>query len=232
MTALRVGVTGSRRGGRLMWWFNWLSLRLFGVRPVRLLAGAERSVLARLDGLIIGGGDHIGAELYDGVPAPDVRIDPERDRLELKALEIAMPCDLPVLGVCRGAQMLNVFYGGSLHTDIYEVYRDAPRMWTPLPRKRIDIVAGTGLRTILDLDSLTVNSLHTQSVDRLGAGLRVSARDGHGIIQAIEDPGAGFRLGVQWHPEFLIYRRPHRRLFAAFAEAVAANRGGPPGDDG
>lgn len=203
-----------------MWWFNWLSLRVFGVRPVRLLPGAEKKALAKLSGLIIGGGDDIGAELYDGMPAPDVRIDPERDRLELAALESALPRGMPVLGVCRGAQMLNVFYGGSLHNNIYEVYRDAARMWTPLPRKRVEVVTQSKLHAILDLEHLTVNSLHTQSVNRLGAGLRISAYDKYSIVQAIEDPSARFRLGVQWHPEFLIYRRPHRRLFKCFTEAV------------
>jgi putative glutamine amidotransferase len=220
MTLPIVGVTGSRSGGRAMRWFNWLSLRMSGLRPLRIVPVADDQVLAKLDGLVIGGGDNIGAELYRGVPVPGVRIDPDRDRLELAALDYAAPRGLPILGVCRGAQMLNVFYGGSLHSNIYETYPKSPKLWTPLPRKQVEILSGTQLHAILNRNFLHVNSLHRQSVDRVGDGLRICAKDEYGIIQGIEDPASRFRLGVQWHPEFLIYRPPHRRLFNSFAEAV------------
>ncbi len=202
-----------------MFWFAALGLRLFGARPRRITPPMEASELKGLDGLLIGGGDDIGAEIYGGMPVPDVRIDPLRDKLELSALEIALPKGIPVLGICRGAQMLNVALGGTLNQDIYEVYKQAPRMRTVLPRKRVDLEKGTRLHELIGLDCITVNSLHHQSVDKLGRGLQVSGSDEHGIIQAIEARGEAFRMGVQWHPEFLIYRRPHRRLFAAFVRA-------------
>lgn len=220
MTRPLIGVTGSHGRGRAMWWFHVLALRWYGARPVRLVAPADLSLLSRLDGLIVGGGDDIGAELYNGTAVPDVRIDPERDELERIALEIAIDADIPVFGICRGAQMINVFYGGSLFTDIHAVYQQAPKMRTPLPRKRVCIAAESRLRAVMGIDEVDVNSLHHQSVDQLGAGLEVSGRDEHGIVQAIEDPAARFRLGVQWHPEFLIYRTAHRRLFRAFVDAV------------
>lgn len=216
----RVGVTGSRKGGHFMWWFNSLSLRLFGIRPIRLVAPCDTSILQDLDGLLIGGGDDIGTEFYKGVPMPDVRVDPERDKLELALLDSAVSEHLPILGVCRGAQMINVYLGGSLHQNVYEIYRDAPRRWTPLPAKTVYVRDDTQMRQLLGLDRLRVNSLHTQSIDRLGGSLRIGAHDEYGMIQAIEDPTADFCVGVQWHPEFLIYRRPHRRLFGAFADAV------------
>ncbi|NIL96297.1 MAG: gamma-glutamyl-gamma-aminobutyrate hydrolase family protein, partial [Planctomycetales bacterium] len=172
-----------------MFWFAALGLRLFGARPRRITPPMEASELKGLDGLLIGGGDDIGAEIYGGMPVPDVRIDPLRDKLELSALEIALPKGIPVLGICRGAQMLNVALGGTLNQDIYEVYKQAPRMRTVLPRKRVDLEKGTRLHELIGLDCITVNSLHHQSVDKLGRGLQVSGSDEHGIIQAIEARG-------------------------------------------
>ena len=166
---------------------------------MRLVAG-RRAADGELDGLVIGGGDDIGAEIYGGKVLPDVRIDPERDKLELRLLEGALPRGLPILGICRGSQMINVALGGTLHTDIHEVYVQAPRMRTVLPRKTIHVVEGSRLDRILRCNPCRVNALHHQSVDRVGRGLKVVARDEAGIVQAIEGAGPSFLLGVQWHP--------------------------------
>jgi len=225
----RIGVTSSLGGGRYMWWFYWLSLKWMGANPVRLVAPVDDIEDREFDGLIIGGGDDISAELYNGEPTLDVRIDPRRDELELKLLERAAPLNMPVLGVCRGAQMLNVFYGGTLHQDVRRVYIGMPKMWSPLPRKSVRLDEGTQLAEVLGLPPLRVNSLHNQAIDRTGYGLRIAGRDEYEVVQAIEDPAAAFRVGVQWHPEFLIYKARHRRLFRAFVAAVktyAAQRDG------
>lgn len=215
-----IGVTGSAYRGRAMWWFAAIGLRLFGAKPRRITPPLKGTEFKDLDGLLIGGGDDISAELYGGVPVLDVRLDPLRDRLELAALKHALPRGMPILGICRGAQMLNVALGGTLNQDIYKVYMEAPRMRTVLPRKRVDLVPGSNLQRLIDLDCVVVNSLHHQSVNKTGKGLQVCGTDEHGIVQAIEDPAKAFRIGVQWHPEFLIYRKPHRRLFGAFVQAV------------
>jgi putative glutamine amidotransferase len=216
----RIGVTTSRGGGRYMWWFYWLSMHLLGASPVRLVAPLDTGRLEGFDGFIIGGGDDIAAELY-GAQAPlEVKFDPERDAMELAVLEHAVPRDLPVLGVCRGAQMLNVYMGGTLHQDMRAAYDGVPRMWTPLPRKLVRLREGTRLCEIMGRDMLDVNSLHNQAIDLLGEGLVVSGRDEYGVVQAVEDASARFRAGVQWHPEFLIYRATQRRLFRAFIDAV------------
>ena len=116
--------------------------------------------------------------------------------------------------------MINVALGGTLHTDIYAVYEQAPKMRTVLPKKRVSIMPGTQLDRILRCNPCQVNALHHQSVDRLGRDLRIAAEDEIGIVQAIESETAPFLLGVQWHPELLFWKAPQQRLFAALAEAV------------
>jgi len=211
-----IGVTTSSHRSRYLWWFNELSVCLGGGRAVRLCPTDEPPSLAGLDGLIIGGGDDIGAELYGGKILPDVRVDPARDRLELDVLEQALEREIPVLGICRGAQMLNVFHGGSLHVEVYEVYEHAPRLRTVLPRKMINVDAGSRLHGFIRQTGFRVNALHHQSIDRLGRDLHVVGQDQYGIVQAVENPERPFLIGVQWHPELLPYRTPHRRLFRAF----------------
>ncbi len=221
-----IGVTTSKGRGWRLWAFAALSLRLHGAQPVRLTAPFVAEQFSGLDGLVIGGGDDIGATLYDAMPAPNVRIDPDRDAMEQNALSHLWETDTPILGICRGAQMLNVFRGGRLHADIYDVYQSAPRMRTPLPRKRVDLVDGSRVRRIVEEDCIIVNALHHQSVDTLGDGLQIAGLDEHGIVQAIEFAGEQFRIGVQWHPEFLFYRKAHRRLFRALVSATIAVKAG------
>lgn len=213
-----IAVTTSRHRSKPLWWFNVLSVWLGGGRAYRLVPEAGVPDLGAVDGLIVGGGDDIGAELYGGRILPDVRVDPARDRLELTALEQALERRLPVLGICRGAQMLNVFHGGSLHVEVHEVYEHAPRLRTVLPRKMINLDAGSRLHGYVRQTGFRVNALHHQSIDRLGRGLTVVGQDQYGIVQAVENPELPFLIGVQWHPELLPYRTPHRRLFRGFLD--------------
>jgi putative glutamine amidotransferase len=219
MTNPLIGVTTSRRGGWRSYLMHRLALARVGARSVRLIPGGALPD-EPLQGLVIGGGDDIGAEIYGGKVLPDVRIDPERDKLELGLLKAALPAELPILGICRGSQMINVALGGTLHTDIYEVYVQAPKMRTVLPRKTVTVEADSRLNGILRCNPCQVNALHHQSVDKLGRGLRIAARDESGIVQAIENESGPFLLGVQWHPELLFWKKPQQRLFAALAAAA------------
>lgn len=216
-----IGVTTSRGWGRWLWWWVWLAVTRAGGRAVRLRPG-HITDLQRLHGLIVGGGDDISPTIYNGELDPAVRVDPERDRQELEALAHAADRQLPVLGICRGSQMINVFRGGSLHEDIYAVYVEAPRLRTVLPRKTVQVTPGSRLDQILACRRCRINALHHQSVDRLGDGLRVVARDEHGMVQGIEGTSGPFLIGVQWHPEFLIFDHGQQRLFQRLVEAARA----------
>ncbi len=207
------------------WPFIAFSIWLAGGRARRLPPDTPAHRIAEIEGLVVGGGDDIGADLYGGRVVLDSKVDPDRDRAEQALLSRFWPTDLPILGICRGAQMLNVVRGGTLHGDIYAVYRGAPRMWTPLPLKRVEIAQGTRLAAVAGVERLKVNSLHHQSVAATGADLRISARDQIGIVQAIEHTEPTLRIGVQWHPEFLFYKGPHRRLFRSLVAAARALRG-------
>ena len=169
---------------------------------------------------MVGGGDDIDTALYGETARPSIRIDPERDRLEMQALDVAERRGLPVLGICRGSQMINVHRGGSLYVDIHEVYEEAPRLRTVLPRKRVSIVPDSCLYRILGISECRVNALHHQAVNRLGEGVRVVARERSGVVQGVEAPGHRFLVGVQWHPEYLVADPRQQNLFRTLVEAA------------
>jgi putative glutamine amidotransferase len=167
-----IGITTSRRRGWFSFLMHRLALRRAGGKAVRLLAGEDYPV-ENLAGLIIGGGDDIGAEFYNGEVLPDVRLDPARDALEFALLRKVLPWRLPVLGVCRGAQVINVAFGGTLHADIREIYEKSPVMRTVLPRKSVTLDEDSRVYRVLRCNPCRVNALHHQAVDALGTGLRV-----------------------------------------------------------
>ncbi|MBK8209577.1 MAG: type 1 glutamine amidotransferase [Rhodospirillales bacterium] len=218
-----IGVTSSRRRERTMWFFNRIALWRAGARSRRLCATTSYDI-DDFDGFVIGGGDDIDATLYGGRIEPSIRIDRERDAFELDLLAKAAAHGLPLLGICRGAQMINVFLGGLLHESIYAAYPHAPRLNSPLPSKSIDIAPDSMLYALLRSRRQRVNALHHQSINVLGRGLTIAARDQYGIVQAIERPGQPFLLAVQWHPEFMLFNRRHQRLFNALVEAARCCR--------
>ena len=218
-----IGVTVSRRSGWRIFPLMALSIWLGGGRATRWQAGDDDVDLDSVDGVVIGGGDDIAPALYGGELRLDVRLDPDRDTLEQEVLRGAFDRRLPVLGICRGSQMLNVVLGGTLHQDAYRVYQSR-HYRTVLPRKRVEIGEDTLLARSARARCLYVNALHSQAVDALGEGLSVAARDDGGMIQAIERSSDPFALGVQWHPEHLFYRRAHRRIFHSLVAAAKARQ--------
>ncbi|MCA1772988.1 MAG: type 1 glutamine amidotransferase [Halomonas sp.] len=213
-----IGITTSDAKSQLAWCFDWFAVWRHGGRPLRL--SPSRPMPDDLDGLIIGGGDDIEASLYGGEVQLDVRLDPARDELELKLLEHFIPRGTPVLGICRGAQLINIHLGGTLDPDIYTTHEGLKRRRTVLPRKTVDIVGASQLHRLLGVTWCRVNSLHHQAVNRAGKGIDIVARDRDGLVQGIESRDHDFLLGVQWHPEWLIFNRPQQRLIRALVAAA------------
>ena len=218
-----IGVTTSRRSGWRIFPLVRLNLWLAGARAVRWDTRREADIAA-VDGLIVGGGDDIGPELYGAELRLTARLDPDRDALERRLVDEALAAGKPVLGICRGAQMLNVALGGTLDQDAYATFRNSRFVKTILPRKTVCVADGTQLAEIAGGAPMKVNALHTQAVAQLGKGLRVAARDPGGMIQAVERVADPFALGVQWHPEHLFYARRQRALFRALVTAAGAKR--------
>ena len=215
-----IGVTGEDRRLPVSWWFIRSALRRVGAQAIHLTP-AHREIPTHLDGLIISGGDDIDQGLY--LPdAPEIApINPRRDRFEIAVLERFLPRSLPILGICRGAQLLNVVLGGSLHVDLSHLRRRTSNRRMLLPRKTLLLEAGSHMQEVLGTERCRINSLHHQAIDRLGEGMVVSGRDLDGITQAVEAADGHFRIGVQWHPEYLPFQRPQRRLFKTLCEAAS-----------
>jgi putative glutamine amidotransferase len=150
--------------------------------------------------------------------------DPARDRLERALLGRARELQLPVLGICRGAQLMNVLEGGSLHHAV-EV-EERPQLYTVLPRREVTTEPGSALQSLLGRSRLLVNSLHFHAIAEPGQGLYVVAREPSGVVQAIEHRSRPFWLGVQWHPEYLPQQIAHQRLFHGLVEHARRYRAG------
>jgi putative glutamine amidotransferase len=221
MSRPRIGVTTSLRSGWRIFPLVALNVWLAGGRAVRWNTRRDADI-DHVDGVIIGGGDDISPDLYGGQVITSARLDADRDALERRLVEESFARGVPVLGICRGSQMINVALGGDLEQDAYGVYTRSKRYWTILPRKRVRLEPGARLVRLTGDAPMRVNALHSQAVCRLGDGLQVAARDEGGMIQAIERVRDPFALGVQWHPEHLFYAKRQRAIFAALVAAARA----------
>jgi putative glutamine amidotransferase len=175
-------------------------------------------------GLVLTGGGDVNPALYGEAALPETEEpDEERDAVEGDLIDEALARDVPLIGICRGMQILNVRLGGSLIQNLPNAARHVRR--TPdrsLPAHRVAITPATLLAEIAGRDSWEVNSRHHQAVARMGTGLRVSARDVEdGTVEAIEYPAKRYVVSVQWHPENQAQNDPEqRKLFASFVEAL------------
>ncbi|RJP54562.1 MAG: gamma-glutamyl-gamma-aminobutyrate hydrolase family protein [Anaerolineaceae bacterium] len=193
--------------------------------PPELPEGCWRVLLDRLDGVLFSGGADIGLEHFDGEPHPTVDVEPVRDALELPLLRAAVDADKPLLGICRGFQVMNVALGGTLYTHILDQLPNALQHdWHDKPRDTlahsIRVEEGTRLAEILGAPLLQVNSLHHQGIKDLAPSLKATAYSPDGLIEGIELPNHKFALAVQWHPEWMRSHEEMRRLFRMFVEAA------------
>jgi putative glutamine amidotransferase len=202
------------------------------VLPITLSQTLIRQFVERLDGIVVSGGNFDIHPKYYGEAAIDVlgQIKEERTDFELGLISLALQRDLPLLGVCGGAQAINVALGGSLYQDIPTQIPNAGEHQQgnlkELGGHPIKIHHGTKLKQIVGQESLEVNTTHHQAVKKLGTGLIVNATAEDDVIEGIESKEHSFVLGVQWHPEALVARVPsQRKIFASFVTACLASRG-------
>ena len=212
-----IAITGPERGAFGPRILVSLAVRRYGGKPVQLRP-SDQACSFNYDGVVITGGHDVDPVLYAAEPEVEPNHDPARDAFESAVIDEALRRRVPLLGICRGAQLLNVRLGGTLFQELASRRSKTSNRWTVLPLKSLSIEEDSMLERCLGPGPRMINSLHNQAIDRVGGGLRVSGRDLDGITQAVEDPDHGFLLGVQWHPEFLLFLRPQRRLFRALVE--------------
>jgi len=199
--------------------------------PLQMSEATLRGIFERLDGLFLPGGEDIDPSHYGAERHPLLGgTDKERDRTELLVTQWAIEEGMPLLGVCRGLQVINVACGGTLYQDLHD---ECPYLhkhdYTPPTYERyrvshtITIEADSRLAQSLGVVH-EVNSMHHQGINQLGVGLRVVARAEDGLPEAVELPVLPFTVGVQWHPEELATTDQHSTdLFYAFVEAAAGD---------
>lgn len=216
----RVGVTGNGRRWAPGWWCARFALWLAGAAAERISVRHPPSG-EPLDALVIGGGNDISPEHYGGNIEAQVKADPERDRLEIDWIERALEADIPLLGICRGAQLINVVLGGTLHQDIRPLRRRTSNRPGLLPTKQVRLEPDSLVARVCGKTALRVNSLHHQAVREPGKDLGVVGWDLDEIAQAIEYTGGRPIIGVQWHPEYIAYLPAQFRLFRWLLRRVA-----------
>jgi putative glutamine amidotransferase len=186
-----------------------------------------RKTLQHLDGVLVSGGNFdIHPSYYGEKPIRALgAIKRERTEFELELIDLALNQDLPLLGICGGAQAINVALGGSLYQDIATELPSAGQHEQGAKKGKsrhpIEIYPGTRLRQIVQRQTLEVNTTHHQAVRKVGKGLLVNAKAKDGLIEGIESPHHRFVLGVQWHPEAFVDKDAYqRRIFSAFISAA------------
>ena len=215
-----IAVTGPTRGGWAPRRLVQLAVALAGGRAVQL-SPVRSHAPEPYQGVVVTGGHDVDPVLYAQESEVRPRYDSERDAFESRIIDDALGRELPLLGICRGAQLLNVRLGGDLYQELRSRRVHTSNRATILPLKTLLVEPGHRLHDLLGSRRARINSIHNQGINRLGEGLVVSGRDLDGIVQAVEHTGLRFVLGVQWHPEFLLFSARQRRLFGALVEAAA-----------
>lgn len=197
--------------------------------PMEVSEDELRDLTASVDGVLFTGGDDIHPFLYgEETNAKCGNISQQRDALEMSLVPLVMEFGRPILGICRGIQLLNTAMGGTLYQDIpsqfeadLSIAHRQPFAYK-VPSHTVDVIPGTLLSRILGEDhaSIAVNSMHHQAIKDLAPGLEVCGYAPDKMIEAVYAPDYPFLLGVQWHPEHLVSTQQEAaKLFAAFVEA-------------
>jgi putative glutamine amidotransferase len=190
---------------------------------------AELAVAAveQADGLLLTGGTDIDPATYDRSLDEDQtrHPDPARDRIELALIGAARKRGLPILGICRGFQMLNVAYGGTL--DQHRPHEGSTIVEHPrlrIEQTNVSLTPGSVVARAVGCEQIAVYCLHHQAIDLIGSGLRATGTAADGLIESLEEPSADFVLGVLWHPEQMLERDHARDIYHAFLSSSGVGR--------
>lgn len=167
--------------------------------------------LEKIDGLLLSGGYDVNPLLYGEEPLPELEyILPERDEYEIKLIQFALEMKKPILGICRGMQILNVACGGTLYQDLSQFslkhLKHQQKSKTDTASHSVEFVSGTNLHNIMGIDDTRINTFHHQAIKELAPGFVVNAKAKDGIIEGFEKKDADFIIGLQWHPEMMMER--------------------------
>lgn len=216
-----IGVTGPSRGGNTLWQFTKAAVFLAGGQAKRITP--DHIFIPDLyDGFIISGGRDISPSTY-GEPSLEAnrKYDLERDALEQSVIRYAVKYRIPLLGICRGMQLINVTLGGSLYqeaSDVLEGFLPNKSLFSKfIGRRTVRVKSSSRLYSILGCyPYYDVNSIHHQAVKHTGKNLFISAREANGLVQAIEAKSEvrhPYLIGIQWHPELMLHARSARSIF-------------------
>ncbi|MGO3693915.1 gamma-glutamyl-gamma-aminobutyrate hydrolase family protein [Marinobacter sp.] len=215
---LTIGISGPTRK-RIAQRLIGLGLRLKGAHTYYIRPGARVDV-SLLDGLVLSGGTHVHPERYGQEPQVSARYDRARDTTDQLLLEQAEAVGIPVLGICRGAQFINIFHGGSLCQNVTPLRVNTRHRPLLLPMQTVRLVATSRLGQLMGTPVIGANRIHSQAIKQLGKHLKVVAVDNDLFVQAIESTQGQWLMGLQWHPEYLLYHGGHRRIFGQFLQAA------------
>lgn len=219
---LTIGISGPGRRS-LAHRLISLGLRLHGARTHYIRPGSHTNV-ELLDGLVLSGGTHVHPERYGQQPQVTASYSSKRDETDYRLLEQAELLGIPVLGICRGAQFINIFHGGSLCQNVTPLRVRTRHRPLLLPLQTVRLVTGSHIGALMPSHKIGANRIHSQAIKQLGRNLRVTAVDNDLFVQAIESTGQQWLMGVQWHPEYLLYHPGHRRIFSHFVQAACARK--------
>ncbi|MFO8142039.1 MAG: type 1 glutamine amidotransferase [Marinobacter sp.] len=219
---LTIGISGPARRSSSHRLIS-LGLRLHGAHTHYIRPGSQTDV-SLLDGLVLSGGTHVHPNRYGQQPQVTARYDLKRDETDHRLLEQAEQLGLPVLGICRGAQFINIFHGGSLCQNVTPLRMKTRHRPLLLPLQTVQLVHTSRLGRLMHSTIIGANRIHSQTIKQLGRNLRVTAVDNDLFVQAIENTGQQWLMGVQWHPEYLLYHPGHRRIFSHFVHAARARK--------
>ena len=190
-----------------------------------------RAIYDGMDGILIPGGVDVDPAAFGEVPHERLgRIDPARDRVEIQLVHWAVADEKPLLGLCRGLQVINVALGGTLYQDLEAEYPNAIKhdyfpnygFERDYLAHEVALTAGSRLRNVLEADRIAVNSMHHQGIKSLASALAPAATAPDGLVEAVESSNGGFLVGVQWHPE--VFETTHPTTEHLFREFTLAAR--------